>query len=124
MITRRSLLASVGGALVLASCGSSKKDSTKSTATVPEAVDASFAQPFSSLASDDVIELGKAAFTDAPEAVKHAQAQFASATGSTQDSLATAFSADIAAGELVSVGGWLVPSSLAGLAAGLAALQP
>jgi hypothetical protein len=128
-LTRRDVLAASGflglaavAQSVLAACsGGSEVAST--TRVVPSDVDATFAKPWSSLASNEVVAFGSVVYADAPEAIDHARKRFAAVPASAEQALADAVEADLAAGDIVTVAGWVVPTSLAGLAAGLAALE-
>ena len=135
-ISRRTLL--VGGAAILAAgCSASDVDEAEHTAdpepsssivpptdrsddAEPEKVpdEALFAEPWLSLADDEMDLLGTEVLATAPETVAHAEAQLAQL-----GDFGAACDHDVNSGALVDVAGWMMPSTMAGLAGGLAMLR-
>ena len=105
--------------------------STSTSTSMPSVTllpsDVAFAQPWISFIDQQMIELGESAIGAAPETVAHArktlQLLSVGAPISERDQL-FAFSCeqDIAQGDIVTVAGWVMPMSLAGLAGALSQL--
>ncbi len=89
--------------------------------------DVAFAQPWISFVDQQMIELGESVIGGAPETVAHAQKtlQLLSAgapIGERDQLFALSCEQDIAQGDIVTVAGWVMPMSLAGLAGALSQL--
>ncbi len=116
----------------LSSTTTSLKLSSTSTSTSMPSVtllpsDVAFAQPWISFVDQEMIELGESVIGDAPETVAHArktlQLLSAGAPISERDQLlALSCEQDIAQGDILTVAGWVMPMSLAGLAGALSQL--
>ena len=116
----------------LSSTTTSLKLSSTSTSTSMPSVtllpsDVAFAQPWISFVDQEMIELGESVIGDAPETVAHARKtlQLLSAgapIGERDQLFALSCEQDIAQGDIVTVAGWVMPMSLAGLAGALSQL--
>ena len=105
--------------------------STSTSTSMPSVMltpsDVAFAQPWISFVDQQMIELGEVVIGAAPETVAHArgtlQLLLAGAPIGERDQL-FAFSCeqDITQGDIVTVAGWVMPMSLAGLAGALSQL--
>ena len=104
--------------------------STSTSTSMPSVTltpsDVAFAQPWISFIDQQMIELGEAVIGAAPETVAHARKTLQLATGmpiGERDQLfALSCEQDITQGDVVTVAGWVLPMSLAGLAGGLSRL--
>ena len=134
IISRRALL--VGGVAIMAA-GCSASDEAERTADpepsssivrstdLPDELEpdmvpdeALFAEPWLSLADDEMDLLGAEVLATAPETVAHAEVQLAQF-----GDFGAACDHDVNSGALVDVAGWMMPSTMAGLAGGLAMLH-
>lgn len=96
---------------------------TTATTTSTEAIDPAFVAPWRSLANADMTALGEAVLAQAPSALAHAQQRLTSVDVSdTRKALADAYLQDARDGAFVDVNTWLLPATLAGVAAGLSLL--
>ena len=89
--------------------------------------DVAFAEPWISFVDQQMIELGESVIGGAPETVAHARKtlQLLSAgapIGERDQLFALSCEQDIAQGDIVTVAGWVMPMSLAGLAGALSQL--
>lgn len=89
--------------------------------------DVAFAQPWISFVDQQMIELGEVVIGAAPETVVHARKtlQLLSAgalIGERDQVFALSCEQDIAQGDIVTVAGWVMPKTLAGLAGALSQL--
>jgi hypothetical protein len=124
-----------GLAALLAACGADPADMNASaqrelstTVRLPvvelAVVELAFASPWKSLIDDEMIDFGMSVMGIAPEAVDHARDALSDLTeGSSliaRDKLfAECCRNDSRAGDVVVVDGWMVPTTLAGLAGAL-----
>lgn len=87
-------------------------------------VDPTFAEPWKSLGSSDVLDFGRAVLTSAPWTVAHAQIRLGGeAPADAEQTLAAAYATDAAEGKFAVVADWQVPATLAGIAGALALLS-
>lgn len=105
--------------------------STSTSTSMPSVTltprDVAFAQPWITFVDRQMIELGESVIGGAPEAVAHARKtlQLLSAgapIGERDQLFALSCEQDIAQGDIVTVAGWVMPMSLAGLAGALSQL--
>ena len=105
--------------------------STSTSTSMPSVTllpsDVAFAQPWISFIDQQMIELGESVIGGAPETVAHARKtlQLLSAgapIGERDQLFALSCEQDIAQGDIVTVSGWVMPMSLAGLAGALSQL--
>ena len=105
--------------------------STSTSTSMPSVTlmpsDVAFAEPWISFVDQQMIELGESVIGAAPETVAHArktlQLLSVGAPISERDQLfALSCEQDIAQGDIVTVAGWVMPMSLAGLAGALSQL--
>jgi len=146
-VSRRTLLGSIGavglaGAVVAACSGGESGsgdgaikagdgetvDTWSPTSTGAPAttapVDPTFAEPWKSLSSPDVVDFGRAVLTGAPWTVAHAQSRLGGrAPDDAEQALAAAYATDAAEGRFAIVATWQVPASMAGIAGALALLE-
>ena len=110
---------------VAATAGAGSWACSTESADDDASVDATFALPWVPILGDEVVELGRRVLVAAPRAIDHARTRLAGTregTDAAREALADACAEDGREGRTTQMGPWLLPTTMAGLAAALVVL--
>jgi hypothetical protein len=122
-LSRRRFLAATAALTATFAAPSCRRSDPSNGSTTGAEVDVSFTDPWSDLAGQEMWAFGERAIAVDPACIDHARDSLTIEGSRPTDAtvrLRDACERDLHGGELADVDGWLVPRTLAGLAAGLA----